>query len=626
MKKIAGILKLLLVVSLLIGSIGSDVVLADNFETNSINVVGAKASNQIELGTVGADGKNVAATNRARTVSSYKTSEKAFSVDVSKATGSRYSVLGFDAGGKKIVDSGWQTGKTYTLGKDVASYRLLFSYSDNRSLSSADTLKFENCLTLSTVQNSSSVIEVGTIGADGKNVAATNRARTVSSYKTSEKAFSVDVSKATGSRYSVLGFDAGGKKIVDSGWQTGKTYTLGKDVASYRLLFSYSDNRSLSSADTLKFENCLTLSTVQNSSSVIEVGTIGADGKNVAATNRARTVTSDDSINGISYEVGYPTAEYSLYLLMLIKDAMNQQQGRNSRIPPMRLRRPFERYFGEGENTLETILPKMIGEFSLKIVNTSGNYKSLNILRKMKTSFEFEFMYKTGNSLVEFLDILDMFPMDNGIRSRTSETQIDTPPLRKYTEDVVDYYKQALASNDPYIKYISFYHVMEYFYDEVFKRKMVTDLKNKITHPDFSYKDEDKIYEIAMFVKNRLRMNDETGQGNELESLKYVLNEYVSVDDLKARINIIDSNALNYYQNNKVAFCNASVIGWSDSQGVFTQLAKRIYFTRNSLVHSKSGKNKERYRPYQDEKQLQLEIPLVKAVAEAIIINSSEII
>ena len=167
-------------------------------------------------------------------------------------------------------------------------------------------------------------------------------------------------------------------------------------------------------------------------------------------------ITSDDSINGISYEVGYPTVEYSLYLLMLIKDAMNQQQGRNSRIPPMRLRRPFERYLSEGENTLETILPKMIGEFSLKIVNTSGNYKSLNILREMKTSFEFEFMYKTGNSLVEFLDILDMFPMDNGMRSRTSETQIDIPPLRKYTEDVVDYYKQALASNDPYIKYISF--------------------------------------------------------------------------------------------------------------------------------------------------------------------------
>lgn len=338
------------------------------------------------------------------------------------------------------------------------------------------------------------------------------------------------------------------------------------------------------------------------------------------------SLTSDDSINGISYEVGYPTAEYSIYLLMLIKDAMNQQQESNSKLPPMRLRRPIERYCNEGENTLETILPKIIGEFSLKIRNTSGNDESLETFKEMKTAFIFEYMYKTGNYIVEFLDILDMFSMANGMRSRASEMQIDTPPLRKYTEDVVDYYKQALASNDPYIKYISFYHVMEYFYDEVFKRKMVTDLKNKITHPDFSYKDEDKIYEIAMFVKNRLRMNGETGQGDELESLKYVLNEYVSIEDLKDRINIIDSTALNYYQHNKVAFCNAPAIGWSDPQGVFTQLAKRIYFTRNSLVHSKSGKNKERYRPYQDEKQLQLEIPLVKAVAEAIIINSSEII
>ena len=68
MKKTAGILKLLLLVSLLIGGIGSDVVLAYSYETDSINAVGAKASNQIEVGTVGADGKNVAATNRARTV------------------------------------------------------------------------------------------------------------------------------------------------------------------------------------------------------------------------------------------------------------------------------------------------------------------------------------------------------------------------------------------------------------------------------------------------------------------------------------------------------------------------------------------------------------------------------
>lgn len=94
---------------------------------------------------------------------------------------------------------------------------------------------------------------------------------------------------------------------------------------------------------------------------------------------------------------------------------------------------------------------------------------------------------------------------------------------------------------------------------------------------------------------------------------------------MRTRIESIDSEALQYYKENKVSFSNAPTIGWSDNQGVITQIAKRIYFTRNSLVHSKSGKNKERYKPYKDEKQLQKEIPLMKAVAELIIINSSKI-
>ena len=47
------------------------------------------------------------------------------------------------------------------------------------------------------------------------------------------------------------------------------------------------------------------------------------------------------------------------------------------------------------------------------------------------------------------------------------------------------YYKLAFSSSNPYIQYISFYHVIEYFYDEVFKKKMVNDLMGKLTQPDF---------------------------------------------------------------------------------------------------------------------------------------------
>ena len=68
------------------------------------------------------------------------------------------------------------------------------------------------------------------------------------------------------------------------------------------------------------------------------------------------------------------------------------------------------------------------------------------------------------------------------------------------------------------------------------------------------------------------------------------------------------------------------MIPWADLQGVYTQVARRIYFVRNSLVHSKSGKNQERYKTYKDEQSLEKEIPLVQSVAELIIINSSKIL
>lgn len=332
----------------------------------------------------------------------------------------------------------------------------------------------------------------------------------------------------------------------------------------------------------------------------------------------------EDTENSFKYELSMPTKEYLLYILMLMEEARN---GRNMRYILPRIRHMLGRLRAQNTDiSLTTILQTIVGELTLKITSTSPEKLSVKDFVILKNSFIFEYMYKTGIPVIEFPSINDMFPFDNYLHGRQQTREISSPPLRIYSEDVVDYYKQALASNDAFIKYISYYHVMEYFFDEVFKRRLVYDLKRKITHPDFSYKNDEKIYEIANFVKNRLRLNDETGQGNELESLKYVLTEYVTIEELKDRINAIDTNAIQYYQNNKVSFCNAPFIGWADMVGVYTQLAKRIYFTRNSLVHSKSSKNKERYRPYKDEKELELEIPLVKAIAELIIIGSSRLI
>lgn len=344
--------------------------------------------------------------------------------------------------------------------------------------------------------------------------------------------------------------------------------------------------------------------------------------------NRDITLEHEDLSNGLVYKFGKPTIEYCIYLIMNLADTIKSQPKGYRNFPTRFLRAiDFNSFKDEDGNiTLSTVLQEILGELTLKIYSSDGYGKSLAQFKNHKTSFLFELMYKSNIPTIEYADVADMFHLNSSMRERFDASLMDTPPLREYSVDSVDYYKLALSSRDPYIKYLSFYHIMEYFFDEVFKKKMVEDLRNKITLPDFSYKNDDKIYDIAKFIKNRWRMNDESGQGDELESLKFVLNEYVPVSDLQSRIKEIDSLSVSYYQSNKVLFCDAPVIGWNDTQGAITQIAKRVYFTRNALVHSKSGKNKERYRPYKDEKQLEKEIPLVKAIAELIIINSSRII
>jgi hypothetical protein len=336
-------------------------------------------------------------------------------------------------------------------------------------------------------------------------------------------------------------------------------------------------------------------------------------------------IMSVDNENQIDYEIGYYSIEYFIFLLDMLIEKRRQPNRRL--LLPIQFRRVLEfrvKAYEDDEIDWKKVLVQGIGELSLKIHDT--NCCSIDKFRRKKSAYVFELMYKSGFAIIEQSDLEMIFPARELARDRIDITTLETIPHREYISDVVDYYRLAISSADSYIKFISFYHVMEYFYDEVYRKKIVEELQEKITHPDFSYRNEDKVYEIATFVKNRMHMNDESGQGDELESLKYVLKEYVDIEQLKEKVKAIDAESVQYYQNTKVSFCKAPIIPWNDAEGVYTHIAKRIYYTRNSLIHSKSGKNRDRYKPYSDEKVLQREIPLVKVIAEMIIINSSKIV
>lgn len=62
---------------------------------------------------------------------------------------------------------------------------------------------------------------------------------------------------------------------------------------------------------------------------------------------------------------------------------------------------------------------------------------------------------------------------------------------------------------------------------------------------------------------------------------------------------------------------NESIIG--------EKLSSRIYKTRNAIVHSKESE-RVRYTPFRDDRILVKEIPLLRFIAEQIIIESSSVV
>lgn len=334
----------------------------------------------------------------------------------------------------------------------------------------------------------------------------------------------------------------------------------------------------------------------------------------------------DDLVNGLTYSVGLASIEYCMFLLDAIVESV-KVNGRRAYIDLRhRSRIIFRRNINDeyANNPIE-LLPELLRAYTLKIRSTKP--VSISRLRDFAASFEFQFMYKKSVAISEYTDVQDMYSIGNSIL-RYSRESIESPPHRIYNVAVLDYYTMAMESRDPFTMYISFYHIIEHYFDAVFRKKLTKEIKEKITHPDFSYKNEEKLYELAKYIRKHMSSADDVGKGNEFESLKYVLMEYIPIDELKKRINDLSPSAIDYYQNNLVTFTTSkkTKISWSDTQGVYTNLATRIYETRNALVHSKSEQRANQYRPYENKKDLTSEIVLIKAVAELVLINSSEIL
>lgn len=204
------------------------------------------------------------------------------------------------------------------------------------------------------------------------------------------------------------------------------------------------------------------------------------------------------------------------------------------------------------------------------------------------------------------------------------------PPKLFYVRELTEQYNLALSSADPFIKYIAYYHIMEHFFDTVYNCALISSVKEILQHPGFSAKKPKEISRIIDVVQRKTRLAKEGFQGSELEALELTINAFVTMEQLRDTLYQYDPAFIDYYKNHEVSFSNGDAIDLNDTQNekLPKKIAARIYKTRNSLVHYKSNNERVRergiYHPFTNDKELANEMPLMRSLAEAIIIKSAD--
>ena len=342
----------------------------------------------------------------------------------------------------------------------------------------------------------------------------------------------------------------------------------------------------------------------------------------MALTNHSRSMDKlkdigllEDKDLGLSYEV-HKASDLMIYNILYKLDTSNYDAHYQefSNFPEKKTLRLF--------NLLRNFLnwPYTI---TISHKETMYNERLINLARSFlfNAAYNFDYYIRLAEDLE---DILGPRLKGKIIRHRSDEIQ---PPDQIYKDYVLEQYNMASSSRDPMIQFIGYYHVIEYFFDQVYELDLIEGLKGLNKEPDFSLKRDTDLKRIIKLFDGKY---PDGKAGDERKKLEMILSKYVSIDSVVCSIELNNEKLIDYYKDTEVPFSGGSKVDLKSSNNgdIISNLKKRIYNTRNSLVHGKSYEFKSKdghvYNPYKHEEALKKEIPLMKAVAEQVIIKTAE--
>ncbi|MGW1533094.1 hypothetical protein [Streptomyces aureus] len=331
--------------------------------------------------------------------------------------------------------------------------------------------------------------------------------------------------------------------------------------------------------------------------------------------------------NPISYEVGRPSKEFTAYLLCAIA-----QQSAIRRVPRWTFikrrvssliegripRRVEERLTGD---SLLDLVAEALTSMTLKV----SAVKDGSDFDLLANSFLFHAAYNMDAAARIGVDPL--FEPRNIQRIRKGQSSSLDAPRQSYNVDLVHHYLMGVAAEIPLLEYLSYYHIVEHFFQKVFTDDLIDQVRKGVTDPSFSARRSKDIQGIIKTVDKALRQTREEGGFNEPKALQLVLDRFIHVPRLITDLDVYDGDLIDYYANNDVPFAGAGKVALRhlEEDKARDALAKRIYKVRNALVHAKEG-DLPKYAPFAHDAELLKEIPLMRFVAEQVVIAHGKVL
>lgn len=342
----------------------------------------------------------------------------------------------------------------------------------------------------------------------------------------------------------------------------------------------------------------------------------------------SKDIFQKDSINKIDYTIGKPTDKYLILFLYNLGLQDTPRILRNG-IMPHRLKRIYDK------DSDQTLIPfeNNILEVIKEVIPRLETLQIDSYSPRRKNEFEnlvYAFLFTLGYNLdytFQPLRFMDEFtqPYKIGKLRRNNFSDIE-PPKLTYINELILHYQKGISSESIEHQFLSFYHVLEHFFEKIYNDDILLSIKNELLKPNFSYKRTKDISNLVGFIQNRLKYKNEEFQINEPEALELTLKKFVTdLEYLKTELNTISPKLIEHFKTTEVSFSKGNRVNF-DSKNlneIYTNLSKRIYYTRNSIVHSKETE-KTKYTPFSDDKDLLNEIYLLRLISEIVIINNSK--